>query len=193
MFAGIIEKTGKIQAVRHERGIVRVSVALPRGWKLAKGQSISIQGICSTVVAMDAKSFSVEYMPETLRASTAGAFAKGGVVNLERSLKVGDRIEGHFVQGHVEGVGSVRSIVEKGPSREVEIQVPSPLRRFLAPKGSVAIDGVSLTIARKSSTTITVALIPHTLHFTSLGLRGKGDSVNIETDVLARQLAALRR
>lgn len=192
MFAGIIERTGKIQAVRRERGIVCVSLARPRGWRLAKGQSISVQGICSTVVGMDARSFSVEYMPETLRASTAGEFAKGSVVNLERSLKVGDRIEGHFVQGHVEGIGTVRRITKKGSSREIEIAVPSALRRFLARKGSVAIDGVSLTIARKGAGTITVALIPHTLRATSLGLLEKGDAVNIETDVLARQLAALR-
>jgi riboflavin synthase len=131
-------------------------------------------------------------MPETLAKTTARSFTKGSLVNLERSLRFGSRIEGHFVQGHVEARGRVTGIAVRGGSREMSIALPRPLMRFVAPKGSITLDGVSLTVARKGVRSIVVAIIPHTLRATTLGTLAEGDRVNVETDMMARQLAALR-
>ncbi|OGG57699.1 riboflavin synthase subunit alpha [Candidatus Kaiserbacteria bacterium RIFCSPHIGHO2_01_FULL_56_24] len=191
MFTGIIEAQARIIAIEKKQGM-RVSIERSSAWKLTKGQSISIDGICSTVEAIRPKSFSVTYMPETLRVSVARDLAKGAIVNLERSLKVGDRIEGHIVQGHVDGVGIVTSVKKRGGSKELTIKVPRTLMRYIAPKGSITVQGTSLTLAARTGDSFTVALIPHTLLHTNLGRLTKGSRVNIETDLIARHLAALR-
>ena len=171
---------------------MRVMIEKPRGWTLKKGESVAVQGICSTVVETRVGAFVVEYMPETLVTTTARLFVKGMPVNLERSLRFGGCVEGHFVQGHVEARSRVMRTQAKGASREITIAIPQPLMRFIAPKGSIAIDGVSLTVAQKGARSVMVAIIPHTLRTTTLGALSKGDFVNIETDMLARQLVAAR-
>lgn len=188
MFTGIIQATGKVERSSEKSGIRRVAIRRPAGWRLSLGQSISVDGICSTVVARAVKHFEVEYMPETLRKTTAGSFDRGTLLNLERSLGLKDFVDGHLVQGHVDGKGVVTKIEDEGASRLISVKVPADLKRFIAARGSIAVNGVSLTVARVRGTTFTVALIPHTLKATNLGLLTKGSEVNIETDLVARYL-----
>ncbi len=191
MFTGIIEAKGKVLSAEGKSG-VHVRIEKPHGWTLKKGQSISINGICSTIEQLSRDHFEVTYMPETLRISTAKSFEAGQSVNLERSLKAEDRIEGHIVQGHVDGVGTVTSVKIRGESREITIKVLRALMRFIAPKGSISVQGTSLTVAARTSDSFTVALIPHTLLHTNLGELTKDSRVNIETDLIARHLAVLQ-
>ncbi|MEK7509492.1 MAG: riboflavin synthase [Patescibacteria group bacterium] len=191
MFTGIIEVKVRVISVEKNGGM-QVRVEKPRGWKLAKGQSVSVDGICSTIERFSATHFDVTYIRETLRVTTAGGWKSGRVVNLERSMKAGAHIEGHIVQGHVDGVGVVRLVRARGNSKEVTITAPHSLMRFVARKGSVAVDGVSLTVAERTRTSFTAALVPYTLTHTTLGTLQKGDRVNIETDLFVRYLAALR-
>jgi riboflavin synthase alpha subunit len=145
-----------------------------------------VDGICSTVVKAAPAFFEVEYVPETLARTTARSFEKGTLVNLERSLRWGDPIEGHIVQGHVEGRGIIAGILEMGKGRELTVALPAPLAKGTPLKGSLAVNGVSLTVARKRHRLVTLALIPYTLAHTNLGRLAVGDEVNIETDALAR-------
>jgi riboflavin synthase len=191
MFTGIIEAKSSILATKKKGGLI-VQIEKPRGWKLTRGQSISVDGICTTVETMGRDAFSATYMPETLRISTAVDFKKGSVVNLERSLRIGDRLDGHFVQGHVDCLGVVKGISVRGTSREICISIPRAHMRYLAPKGSITVNGVSLTIAARTADSFTIALIPHTLIHTNLSVLEKGDRVNIETDLIARHLATLK-
>lgn len=190
MFTGIVETKKKV-LLREGAEEAHLRIEKPRNWKLKNGQSISINGICSTVEKITPAWFSVTYMPETLRISTANDFRKGRVVNLERSLVMGERIEGHIIQGHVDGVGIVAGIRTRGESKEITIRAPLSLMRFIALKGSIAVNGTSLTVAGRTKDSFTVALIPHTLTHTTLGMLVSGSRVNIETDLIARQLAAL--
>lgn len=192
MFTGIIEAKARILEA-HRKGSLRVRIEKPRGWKFTKGQSISVDGICTTVETIGKDSFSATYMPETLRISTAVNFKEGCTVNLERSLKVGDRLDGHFVQGHVDCLGIITDVRAHGSSNEIRIKIPRADMRFVAPKGSITVNGVSLTVAARTSDSFTIALIPHTLTHTTLGNLVKGDTVNIETDLIARHLAVLHR
>ncbi len=182
MFTGIVEKTAEIESTEIRGTCMRVRIQAPRGWKLSKGQSISVDGICSTAVSLEKNSFVVEYMPETLSKTTATFFTKGTVVNLERSLKYGDRIEGHLMQGHVDAWTRIVAIVDKGRARELIVAMPSVLRKRIALHGSIALNGVSLTVARTQGSTIAVALIPHTIAHTNLGLLSVGGLANIELD-----------
>lgn len=191
MFTGIIEAKSSILATKKKGGLI-VQIEKPRGWKLTPGQSISVDGICTTVETMGRDAFSATYMPETLRVSTAMDFKKGSVVNLERSLRIGDRLDGHFVQGHVDCLGVVKGISVRGTSREIRIGIPRVHMKYLAPKGSITVNGVSLTVAARTADSFTIALIPHTLMHTNLSLLEKGDRVNIETDLIARHLATLK-
>jgi len=191
MFSGIIQSKAKVLSVVRRKDIVLVTIHRPKGWKFAIGQSVAIDGICSTVVAQPSESFSVEYMPETLRMTTAAFIKRGDEVNLERSLRYGDFVDGHFVQGHVDGVGTVKETRRRDESVEITLSIPKHLARYVALKGSIAVNGVSLTVAKVSRADITVALIPHTLSETNLGSISKGTKVNVETDILARYLEPL--
>ncbi len=193
MFAGIVEKQARVLAVRSQGDILSVRIAKPRAWKLARGQSISVDGVCSTVVKSTASAFEVEYVPETLSKTTMGSLKQGSVVNLERSLRLGQRIDGHPVQGHVDAATPVRQIQSRGTAIELTIKPNAQLARRVALHGSIAINGVSLTVARKHGPNITVALIPHTLKATNLGLLREGDEVNVEVDVTARYALSARR
>ena len=193
MFTGIITATAKVKDTKRAGENVRVSIEKPRDWKLTLGESISVDGICSTVVAKDAKTFAVEYMPETLKKTTAGGFTKGTSRNLERSLTLGTLIDGHLVQGHVDARAKVAKIEEGKAGYLISFIIPPALLPYIAEHGSVAINGVSLTVARRKGKTATVALIPHTLTHTNLGTLRKGDDVNMEADLVARYLGNLLR
>lgn len=190
MFTGIIQATAKVTSAKKAGDCIRIGIRKPAAWKLVLGQSISIDGICSTVVARSKDTFDVEYMPETLLKTTAGSFAHDTLVNLERSLTLNDFIDGHIVQGHVDARARVTGVVDEGNTRRITVEIPKALVRYVAALGSIALNGVSLTVARLESGSATVALIPHTLAHTNLGALKKGDLVNMEADLLARHIVA---
>ena len=194
MFTGIVEATGRIERLVPHGGGVRLDIATAKPLaKLALGESIAVNGPCLTVTAFRGRRFSVEVSPETLRRTTLGGTAPGTRVNLERSLRLGDRLGGHIVQGHVDGVGVLESITPDRQWSLYRFRVPPALAPYLVEKGSIAIDGVSLTVFACRGGRCTVALIPHTLAVTTLGDRRPGDRVNVEADVLLKQIAAMLR
>ncbi len=170
----------------------RMQIAAQRVLEDVKmGDSINVDGVCQTVVHFDAQSFSVETVSETLSRTTLGQFQSGRPVNLERALCPGDRLGGHIVQGHVDGVGHVRSVQERQGEWRIQITAPSALHRYIAEKGSITIDGTSLTVAELSDEGFTISVIPHTFDQTVLSQRRTGDAVNLEVDVLARYIERL--
>lgn len=192
MFTGIITAVSKILTTSPARGNLRVAIEKPRGWNLKLGDSVNVNGICSTVSRITTKTFEVEYMPETLRITTAPLFAKGAWVNLERSLRAGDRLDGHIVQGHVDTTGTILNIEHASQSSAVvTIKFPARYKKFIAKKGSVCVNGVSLTVAGTGKDWFSVALVHYTLTHTNLQNFHKGDKVNLEVDMLARYLEAL--
>lgn len=182
MFSGIVQAQRAILSVRKERSIRRVRIAKPRSWEIAKGQSIAIDGICSTVVAHGGEYFEVEYMPETLSKTTAERFACGTRVNLERPLRYGDYLNGHLTQGHIDCVGEVVKIIPKKNSREITFRLTPTSAASVVSHGSIAINGVSLTVARKHGSLITIALIPYTIRHTNLDTLQIGTRANVELD-----------
>ena len=190
MFTGVIRETGRVQSIERSGGGVRLVVEAPktRG-SLVVGGSIAVDGVCLTVTALGSSSFRADIVPETLRRTRLGALAVGESVNLEIPLRIGDPLDGHLVQGHVDGVGIVREVREEGNGRWVTISIDSSLSPFLAEKGSVAVNGVSLTIAAARDSELAVALIPTTLELTNLNDLREGSRVNLEVDVLARYVA----
>lgn len=191
MFTGIITAKEKVRRVLRKGGGLAVRIGKPSGWRLVRGESIAVDGVCSTVQRCGGDYFEVEYMPETLKKTTAGRFAKGDVVNLERSLRFGERLGGHLLQGHVDAAGTLKKIVEQGSARACTIAFPARLRELIAPKGSIAINGVSLTVVEVGKGWFSVSLVSYTLRHTNLGILKKGAPVNIEVDMLARYLAAI--
>lgn len=181
MFTGIIEALGVVRESAHAPYGKTLSIEVPADWGLEPGASVAINGACLTVRRVSSSLASFDVVTETLRKTNLGELRPGDKVNLERSLKAGGRIDGHFVLGHVDGVGIVRRI-----GQESIFSAPAELAPFLAEKGSVAVDGVSLTIVSATEGSFSVALIPFTLEHTTLGLRRPEDRVNIETDVLAK-------
>ena len=187
MFTGIIETTSVVRNTAQKKRIREVTFAKPTSWKLKEGQSVNVNGICSTVVESSTKEFVVEYMPETLRKTTARSYVKGMKVNLERSLKRGDRMDGHVVQGHVDGTATVETRKKEGRSLLLTVRVKGAAAKYIVPGGSIALDGVSLTIAKRHGPHVTVALVPHTLTKTTLGNLKVGDTMNVESDVMMRR------
>jgi riboflavin synthase len=186
MFAGIVAAVGRIASARPSGDGLRLTIEAP-GFGLddvAIGDSIAIQGICHTVIAKQGESFDVESSRATLDV-TAG-LEQGRDVNLEKSLRLGDRIDGHMVSGHVDGVGEVLSLEELGGSARLVIQVPAQLSRYIAKKGSIAVDGVSLTVNAVDGARFEVNLIPHTRAVTTLRVVARGRRVNLEVDMIAR-------
>ena len=193
MFTGIVTDTGAVRAV-DARGDARFTIAAPFDCDtVAIGASIACSGACLTVVDKGADWFAVDVSAETLRCTTLGAWRAGTKVNLERSLKVGDELGGHFVLGHVDGVATLTARETVGDSERFEFTAPDDLARFIAVKGSVAIDGVSLTINHVDGATFDINVIPHTLRCTILGVAAPGERVNLEIDVLARYVARLNQ
>jgi len=189
MFTGIVERTVHVAAVSEGTGFVRLSLAA--AWNDIKlGDSVAVNGVCLTVADLSPPTLGFDVIPETLRKTNLGLLSAGDLVNIERPVRAGDRMDGHFVQGHVDGVGKlVRQIGDEKEWR-LTIRPPAELMRYIIPKGSVAIDGVSLTIASVEGDHFDVALIPTTLKLTTLGTRPIGWDFNLEADILAKTIVS---
>ncbi|WP_127127639.1 riboflavin synthase [Georgenia sp. SYP-B2076] len=192
MFTGLVEEVGTIRSRREVDGAVLLSVAARAAREgLAHGDSVAVAGVCLTVRDLDDGGFVADVMPESLRRTSLGRLAPGDPVNLERATRVGARLGGHIVQGHVDGVGTVVRR-EPGPRwDEVEVELPPALARYVAEKGSVAVEGVSLTVTHVTASTFGVSLIPTTLAGTTLGALAVGAAVNLEVDVVAKYVERL--
>lgn len=188
MFTGIIKKTSKVEKVYLKKESLFVEAKKPTGWKIKLGESISINGVCSTVRKLTGKSFEVEYMPETINKTTVGNFEKDTLVNLEKSLRINDLLDGHMVQGHVDTRGKIREIKRVKESRVIKVQVPKTFMKYIAPKGSVSIDGISLTVVNVGLNWFDVSLVSYTIENTNMRVLSVGDDVNIEADVLAKYI-----
>ena len=190
MFTGIIQTTGRVERRGTSGSGARLAIATPRPLpRLGLGESIAVNGACLTVTARRGQRFTVEVSPETLRRTTLGKLAPGTRVNLERSLRMG----GHIVQGHVDGVGRLEKVTRDGDWLLYRFRGPRTLAPYLVEKGSIAVDGVSLTVFACRGPSFTVALIPRTLGQTTLGERKPGDRVNLEADVLLKQIERMLR
>jgi riboflavin synthase len=193
MFTGIVTDVGRVRAIRDTNRDRRFEIET--NFDLAEveiGASISHAGCCLTVVEKGEHWFAVEVSGETLAVTTLGDWAQGRRVNLERAARVGDELGGHIVSGHVDGIGEVLSVLAEGGSHRVRIRAPKPLHRFIAPKGSITVEGVSLTVNDVEDDVFGVNLIPHTWDVTTLGELRPGSRVNLEIDMLARYLARWR-
>jgi riboflavin synthase len=194
LFTGIIQSTGRVERQQPSGAGARVTISTSRPLPgLAVGESIAVNGACLTVIARRARGFAVDVAPETLRRTTLGHLARGTRVNLERSLRMGDRLGGHIVQGHVDGVGQLEKVTPDGDWFAYRFRAPRTLSPYLIEKGSIAVDGVSLTLFACRGPSFTVALIPHTLAETTLGERKPGDRVNLEADVLLKHIESMLR
>jgi riboflavin synthase len=194
MFTGIIEQMGSVKETADIAIGRRLVLAGHELGSLPLGASLAVNGVCLTAVATGDDTVTVEVIPETLHRTNLGDLARESRVNLERPMVANGRFDGHIVQGHVDGVGKVAEI-DRGDDGGVvlTVDVPDSLRRYLVEKGSITIDGVSLTVAEITDEGFSVALIPHTLQVTTLGLRNPGDTVNLEVDVLAKYVERLLR
>ena len=191
MFTGIVEGIGVIREIADStrRSATRITVDLgSHSDGLQTGQSVALNGVCLTAVNLSGTECVFEMIEETVAKTDLGNLKVGGVVNIERSLKVGDRLEGHFVLGHVDGVGIIQEINEKPDEVSVSVVVPKDLSRYIVQKGSVAIDGISLTVVDVRDNVVSVSLIPHTVDVTNFRTRKPGDRVNIETDILGKYI-----
>ncbi|MEX2487065.1 MAG: riboflavin synthase [Nitriliruptoraceae bacterium] len=192
MFTGIIEEIGRIRALSRLGDAARIEITAHEVISdVSVGDSIAVDGCCLTVTLAGDDYFAADLMAETLRASTLGARSAGEDVNLERALRADGRLGGHLVQGHVDGIGTIRGFEERPGTRFLDISVPVELGHLFVPKGSIAIDGVSLTIVDTDADHVRVGIIPHTAAATTLGLRTTGDNVNVEVDVIAKHVARL--
>jgi riboflavin synthase len=192
MFTGLIEEVGSVIGVRRQGDASRLALSAPRiGAGVQIGDSVSINGVCLTAVVVAGPRIEFDAIAETLRRSNMGELQVGDRVNLERAMSAAARFGGHIVQGHVDAVGNVESIVPEANSRRVVIAAPAGLFRYVVEKGSITVDGISLTVAAVNSTSFTVAIIPHTWSATTLGLRRVGDRVNLEADILAKYVERL--
>jgi riboflavin synthase len=188
MFTGIVREVGRVEAVTPAETAVRLVIRAPETAAGASvGDSVAVGGVCLTAVEAVDGVLAFEAVPETLRRSSLGRLEPGAAVNIEPALRVGDQLGGHFVQGHVDGVGSVRRADAEG----LEIVAPADVLRYCVEKGSIAVEGVSLTVAALAGDSFSVALVPHTREVTTLGGLHPGDEVNIETDVIARHVERL--
>jgi len=193
MFTGIVTDIGEVVAIEERaKELRRLTIACAYDpTSIAIGASIACSGVCMTAVATGKKTFSVDAAAETLNVTTVGRWRTGTRVNLERSLKMGDELGGHLVSGHVDGVAELTARKDLTDMARLTLRVPKPLARFIAQKGSVALDGVSLTVNEVAADTFSVLIIPHTLAVTTLGPLKQGDRLNLEVDVIARYAARL--
>ncbi len=189
MFTGLIEDVGKILALQSEKGGLLIEVSSPFSLKNTQiGDSIAVDGVCLTVIDKKENSFKAQISPETLSKTTFKYKKIGDPVNLERALKLGDRLGGHLVSGHVDGIGKILSINPIENFYRFIIEIPENLAIYLVKKGSIAIDGISLTINDCKNNNLELMIIPHTLKMTTLGLKKTGDLVNIEIDMIAKMV-----
>ncbi len=191
MFTGLIEGMGTVESVDSGAEGARLRIATSLGGGLSAGDSVAVNGVCLTATSVDADGFETEAMNQTLEVTGLGALEAGAKVNLELAMRASDRLGGHIVQGHVDGVGKVVSIEDDGFARRLRIALPPSLLRYAIDKGSVTLDGVSLTIAELGEDWIEVSLIPETLGRTTLGEAEPGRKINVESDVVAKYVERL--
>lgn len=191
MFTGIVRALGRVSAIERNRTGARLLVAIPKGFRAARGDSVCVNGVCLTATVAGAGRLAFDLVKETLSRSNLGDLAAGAPVNLEPSLTLRDALGGHFVMGHVDAVGTIESKEPLGDGAALRVKLPPEVASMMAVKGSVALDGVSLTLTEVGGGALGVALIPFTLERTTLGSKGRGARVNIEVDVLARYVHAM--
>ena len=191
MFTGLVADKGTVTAVDSTADGVRLAVETALAPEIGEGDSVAVNGVCLTATKITDGRFTADVMRETLRRSSLAEVAEGAEVNLELPLRASDRLGGHVVQGHVDGLGTIRGIREDGFSRMVEIAAPAETLRYVVEKGSIAVDGISLTVASVTDDSFSVALIPETLERTNLGAASPGQPVNLEVDVLAKYVEKL--
>ncbi len=192
MFTGIVEGIGKVKKISKatkNRSAIQMIVDLGKHGKGLKiGQSVALNGVCLTVTKLSKSGCTFEMIEETTNKTDLGNLKSGGIVNIERSLKVGDRLEGHFVLGHVDGVWKIKKIQKKPKEVQIWFQVPKNLSKYVVKKGSIAMDGISLTVVDIKNNLASVCLIPHTIEVTNFKTKNIGDKVNIETDILGKYI-----
>lgn len=192
MFTGIIEGIGKIEKISKNtknRSAIQMTVNLGKHAKGLKiGQSVALNGVCLTATNLSKSNCIFEMIEETTRKTDLGNLKPGDIVNIERSLKTGDRLEGHFVLGHVDGVGIIKKIQNKPKEVQVWFAVPKKLSKYIVKKGSIAVDGISLTVVNVKNNLASVCLIPHTIEITNFKTKNVGDKLNIETDILGKYI-----
>jgi riboflavin synthase len=186
MFTGLIEATGTVLGLAPVAGGRRLTIGTSLAAELALGDSVATSGVCLTAVALDDGTWSADVSPETLRVTTLGELVEGASVNLERPLAVGSRLGGHFVQGHVDGTGRIEAVAAEGEFYRVRVSFPPALAAYFIEKGSVAVDGISLTVASLSDSSFDVQIIPHTWTATTLRHAQPGDLVNLECDMVGK-------
>ena len=192
MFTGIVEGIGKIKKISKitkNRSAIHMIVDLGKHRKGLKiGQSVALNGVCLTVTQLSKEGCTFEMIEETTKKTDLGNLKPGGIVNVERSLKAGDRLEGHFVLGHVDGEGIIKKIEKKPKEVQVWFEIPKNLTKYVVKKGSIAIDGISLTVVDIKNNLASVCLIPHTIDVTNFKTKKIGDKINIETDILGKYI-----
>ncbi len=192
MFTGIVEELGSVKALRREAGAAQLTLSASTVLQsTAIGDSICVNGVCLTVVEMNSSEFSADVAVETLRVTNLGELKVGAKVNLERALQLSARIGGHLVSGHVDAVGRIRDKREEGNGWRIFIDAPEKVLRYVIKKGSIAVDGISLTVADVDAAGFSVAMIPHTAKLTTLGFKTSGDSVNLESDIIGKYVERL--
>lgn len=187
MFTGIVEELGRVREISRKAGVTLLGIGAKEALIDSKvGDSIAVNGVCLTIVSIGNNSISFEVIDTTFKSTNLGLLRIGQEVNLERSLKVGERISGHFVSGHIDCLGLVRKKGSRCGNIEFEISIPPAFTRYCLPKGSISLDGISLTVANFRANTIKVCIIPHTLKNTTLNFKGPSDKLNVEFDILAK-------
>ena len=191
MFTGLIAEVGSVEAIDRNEAGARLRIAADVGGELAPGDSVAVSGACLTAVEPGPGGFAADVMNQTLELTALGALAPGSPVNLEPAVRASDRLGGHIVQGHVDGTGSVAGVADDGFARRVRVELPEGLERYVVERGSIALNGVSLTVAGIEGRIVEVSLIPETLQRTTFGTIAAGDPVNVEVDVIARHAERL--
>jgi riboflavin synthase len=191
MFTGLVAAIGTVETIERDAAGARISIASELAGELAEGDSIAVSGVCLTATGLRAGGFDADVMNQTLELTSLGELSAGASVNLEPALRATDRLGGHIVQGHVDATGRVSEMLDDGFARRSRIELPGDLRRYVVERGSIALDGVSLTVAALDGGTIEVSLIPETLERTTLGAAAVGTPVNLEVDVIARHAERL--
>lgn len=189
MFTGLIEAVGEVAEIKPTPAGLRIRIDAPLAADFVTGESVAVSGVCLTVVSSDATGFHADVSPETMRVSSLGTLRRGALVNLERSLRADGRLGGHFVQGHVDGMGTIDDLREEGESHWLTVKFPAELAPFIVRKGSIAVNGISLTVAGVDERLFDVQLIPFTWAHTNLHSSKAGDIVNIECDILGKYVA----
>ncbi len=191
MFTGLIQEVGVVEAVERTADGAKLRIACQLVEEVALGDSVAVDGCCLTATRVDAEGFETEAMNQTLEVTALGGIGEGSKVNLELAMRAGDRLGGHIVQGHVDGVGTVASVAADGFARRVRVELPAELLKYVVDKGSITLSGVSLTVAELGEGWVEVSLIPETLERTNLGEIEAGSRVNVESDVVAKYVERL--